>query len=98
VVGHRSARAPGRARRLYDRRMTVEEQFRDSKGCRFGVRREWTQFRTPAYLARFTLWVGVALMLWTVVGQAVATAAPKVCLPCRRKGPACLCCVSVSSL
>jgi Transposase DDE domain len=72
---------------LYDRRMAIEEQFRDTKGCRFGVRLEWTQFRTPAYLARFTLLVGVALVLWTAVGQAVATKAPRVRLPCKRKGP-----------
>jgi hypothetical protein len=72
---------------LYDRRMTVEEQFRDTKGCRFGVRLEWTQFRTPAYLARFTLLVGVALLLWTAVGQAIAHTTPRVRLPCRRKGP-----------
>src|SRR5262249_52659101 len=37
---------------LDDRRMAVEEQFRDTKGCRFGVRLEWTPCRTPAYLAR----------------------------------------------
>jgi hypothetical protein len=72
---------------LYDRRMTVEEQFRDTKGCRFGVRLEWTQFRTPSYLARLTLLVGVALMLWTAVGQAVALTTPRVRLPCRYKGP-----------
>jgi hypothetical protein len=72
---------------LYDRRMTIEEQFRDTKGCRFGVRLEWTQFRTPASLARFTLLVGVALVVWTAVGQAVATQAPRVRLPCQRKGP-----------
>ena len=65
----------------------IEEPFRDSKGCRFGVRLEWTQFRTPAYLARFTLLVGVALVLWTAVGQAAAETAPKVRLPCKRKGP-----------
>jgi Transposase DDE domain len=72
---------------LYDRRMTVEEQFRATKGCRFGVRLEWTQFRTPASLARFTLLVGVALVLWTAVGQAVAIKAPRVRLPCKRQGP-----------
>lgn len=72
---------------LYDRRMAVEQQFRDTKGCRFGVRLEWTQFRTPAYLARFTLLVGVALVLWTAVGQAVAQQTPRVRLPCKRKGP-----------
>jgi len=33
----------------YDRRMGIEEQFRDTKGCRFGVQLEWTQFRKPRY-------------------------------------------------
>jgi hypothetical protein len=42
--------------------MTIEEQFRDTTGCRFGVRLEWTQFRTPTDLARFTLLVGVAFV------------------------------------
>ena len=72
---------------LYDRRMAIEEQLRDTKGCRFGVKLEWTQFRTPSYLARFTLLVGVALVLWTAVGQAVANEEPSVRLPCKRKGP-----------
>jgi hypothetical protein len=72
---------------FYDRRMAIEEQFRDTKGCRFGVRLEWTQFRTPAYLARFTLLIGVALVLWTTVGQAGAQVCPQVRLPCKRKGP-----------
>jgi hypothetical protein len=72
---------------LYDRRMTIEEQFRDTKGCRFGVRLEWTQFRTPQYLARFLLLVGVVLLLWTAVGHAVAEQTPSVRLHCKRKGP-----------
>jgi predicted small integral membrane protein len=71
---------------LYDRRMTVEEQFRETKGCRFGVQLEWTQFRTPRYLARFLLLVGVALVLWTAAGQAVAEQQPAVRLRCK-KGP-----------
>jgi hypothetical protein len=41
----------------------------------------------PQYLARFTLLVGVALLLWTAVGQAVAQATPSVRLPCKQKGP-----------
>jgi hypothetical protein len=61
---------------LYDRRMVIEEQFRDTKGCRFGVRLESTQFHTPAYLARFHLLIGVALLLWTAVGQAIARVTP----------------------
>ncbi len=72
---------------LYDRRMGLEEQLREPKGCRFGVKLEWTQFRTPQYLARFTLLVGVALVLWTAVGQAVAEEPPSVRLPCKQKGP-----------
>jgi hypothetical protein len=43
--------------------MMVEERFRDIKGRRFGARPEWAQFGTPAYLARLTLLVGVALVL-----------------------------------
>lgn len=56
---------------LYDRRMAIEQQIRDTKGCRFGVRLIWTQFQNPDYLSRFTLLVGVALVLWTAVGQVV---------------------------
>lgn len=29
---------------LYDRRMSIEEQFRDTKGVRFGLKLRWTQF------------------------------------------------------
>jgi hypothetical protein len=72
---------------LYDRRRAIEEPCRDTKGCRFGVRLEWTPFRTPAYLARFTWLIGVSMRLWTAVGQAIAQASPRVRLPCKRKGP-----------
>jgi hypothetical protein len=72
---------------LCDRRMTIDEQFRDTTGCRFGVRRQWTPCRTPVYLARFTLVVGVALVRWTAVGPAVATATPRVRLPVQAQGP-----------
>lgn len=72
---------------LYDRRMAIEQQIRDTKGCRFGVKLEWTQFKKPQYLSRFVLLIAVALMLWTAVGEAVAQQNPKVRLPCKRKGP-----------
>lgn len=72
---------------LYDRRMAIEQQIRDTKGCRFGVKLIWTQFQNPQYLSRLVLLVGVALVLWTAVGQAVAQQNPKVRLPCKRKGP-----------
>jgi hypothetical protein len=72
---------------LYGRRMTVEAPCRDTTGGRFGVRLEWTQFRTPASLARLTRLVGVALGRWTAVGQAVAIKAPRVRLVCQGTGP-----------
>jgi hypothetical protein len=43
--------------------------------------------RRRGLLARFTLVVGVALVLWTAVGQAVAKTTPRVRLPCKRQGP-----------
>lgn len=72
---------------FYHKRMDIEEQFRDTKGCRFGVKLEWTQFRTPAYLARFALLVGVALLLWTIAGAAKALKDTWARLVCRKKGP-----------
>lgn len=72
---------------LYDRRMAIEQQIRDTKGCRFGVKLIWTQFQNPQYLSRFVSLVAVALVLWTAIGQAVAEQNPRVRLPCKRKGP-----------
>jgi len=72
---------------LYDRRMTIEQQIRDTKGCRFGVKLVWTQFQNPDYLSRFMMLVGVALVLWTAVGQAVTEQDPGVRLPSKSKGP-----------
>jgi hypothetical protein len=72
---------------LYDRRMAIEQQIRDTKGCRFGVKLEWTQFKKPEYLSRLMLLVGVALVLWTAVGEAITEQNPGVRLPCKKKGP-----------
>lgn len=80
----------GPARRvlaLYDRRMTIEEQFRDTKGCRFGVKLFWTHFTNPVALAHLMMLLGVALMLWLVVGQMAARRTPSLRLPCPKKGP-----------
>ena len=87
MVGHRSRCPLAALVALDDRRMTIEEPCRDTKGGRCGVRLEGTPCRTPADLARFTLLVGMALVLWTAVGQAMAKATPQVRLPCKRKGP-----------
>jgi hypothetical protein len=70
----------------YDRRMGIEEQFRDSKGVRFGVKLKWTQFTKPEFVERMYLMVGVTLLLWTTVGRAVEEAEPKVRLPSKTKG------------
>ena len=70
----------------YDRRMGVEEQFRDAKGHRFGMKLRWTQFTRPEFVERMYLLVGVALLLWTSVGRAVEESEPKVRLESKTKG------------
>jgi hypothetical protein len=70
----------------YDRRMGVEEQFRDAKGHRFGLKLRWTQFTKPEFVERMYLLVGVALLLWTSVGRAVEESEPAVRLMSRTKG------------
>src|SRR5205085_7906942 len=70
----------------YDRRMGIEEQFRDAKGVRFGVKLKWTQFTKPEYVERMYLLVGIALLLWTSVGRAVEAEEPKVRLESKTKG------------
>jgi len=72
---------------LYDRRMSIEEQIRDSKGARFGFQLIWTQIQTPEALARFMLLIGLALLMLTAIGHAVALRHPKVRLMSKKKGP-----------
>lgn len=69
---------------LYDRRMSIEEQFRDSKGTRFGLKLRWTCFEKGEYLERMFLLVGVAMLLWTSLGRALEKQMPKVRLKCCR--------------
>jgi DDE family transposase len=70
----------------YDRRMGIEEQFRDTKGHRFGLKLRWTQFTKAEFVERMYLLVGVALLLWTSVGGAVEEEEPKVRLRSKTKG------------
>lgn len=70
----------------YDRRMGIEEQFRDAKGHRFGMKLRWTQFTKPEFVERMYLLVGVALLLWTTVGRAVEESEPRVRLESKTKG------------
>jgi hypothetical protein len=71
---------------LYDRRMAIEEQIRDTKGARFGLKLVWTQIKTPQALARFALFIGLAILLLTAVGHAVALRHPDVRLTSKKKG------------
>jgi len=75
-----------RVLQLYDRRMTVEEQFRDTKGRRFGVKLFWTQFRDPEALSRFVMLLAVALLIWMLSGSAAARRDPSLLLRHRTKG------------
>jgi hypothetical protein len=70
----------------YDRRMGIEEQFRDAKGVRFGLKLKWTRFTRPEFVERMYLLVGVALLLWTSVGRAVEESEPGVRLESKTKG------------
>lgn len=71
---------------LYDRRMSIEEQFRDTKGVHFGLKLKWTQFEKSQYLERLYLLLGVASLVWTSVGRYVETHQPKARMRCRKKG------------
>jgi len=71
---------------LYERRMGIEEQLRDPKGCRFGMKLKWTQFTKAEFVERMFLLVGIAVLLWTSVGSCVEKAEPKVRLKCKQQG------------
>jgi len=70
---------------LYDRRMSIEEQFRDTKGTHFGLKLKWTCFERGEYLERMFLLIGVAMLLWTSIGRAAEKKNPKVRLQCKSR-------------
>jgi hypothetical protein len=70
----------------YDRRMTVEEMFRDSKGCRFGMQLFWTRFAEPERLNRLFLLAAVAVALWTAAGLLAWQADPSLALVSKSRG------------
>jgi len=72
---------------LYDRRMAIEEQIRDSKGCRFGIKLFWTQIQEPDHLARFMMILAFALLLLTAIGNAILHLIPSANFPHPTKGP-----------
>ena len=77
----------GRIAELYDRRMSIEEQFRDGKGCRFGVKLKWTKFKKSEHLNRLYLLLALALAVWTAVGVLACQQDPTLRLHSNRKGP-----------
>jgi hypothetical protein len=66
--------------------MGIEEQFRDTKGHRFGLKLRWTQFTKAEFVERMYLLVGMALLLWTSIGRALEEEQPKVRLRSKQKG------------
>lgn len=68
---------------LYDRRMSIEEQFRDTKGTHFGLKLKWTCFERGEYLERMFLLIGVSMLLWTSIGRFAEKENSKVRLKCR---------------
>ena len=76
-----------RNERCDDWRLTEQLlQFRAAKGVRCGLKLKWTQFTKAEFIGRMYLLVGVALLLRTSVGRAVAETAPRVRLLSKQKG------------
>ncbi len=71
----------------YDRRMGIEEHFRDSKGCRYGIKIKWTAFADAAALARLFLLAAIASVVWLLAGVLACRADPSLRLAGGRKGP-----------
>jgi len=67
--------------------MAVEEQFRDTKGCRYGVEVVWNLFEQAERVGRFFVCVGIALAVWTAMGHEIAQQDPTARLPHPTKGP-----------
>jgi hypothetical protein len=76
----------GRIAEYYDRRMSVEEAFRDGKGCRFGIKMKWTKFRTCAQIDRLFLLAAMALSVWTLAGILAWQRDPTLLLLSKSKG------------
>jgi hypothetical protein len=79
--------SPRRVAAYHDRRRGIEEHFRDSKGCRFGLRLEWAAFADSAALSRLFLLVAIARTVWLLAGVLAARADPSVRLVSKSKGP-----------
>lgn len=81
---------PGSAREvvsLYDRRTSIEHQFRDGKGTRYGAQMRWTHFQRPESLDRLWLLWALSSPAWTVSGLLAFAEDRTVVLFSRKKGP-----------
>lgn len=72
---------------LYDRRTSVEHQFRDGKGARYGAQMKWTHFQRPESLDRLWLLWALSSPVWTVAGLLAFDEDHTVLLFSRAKGP-----------
>jgi len=72
---------------FYDRRMGVEEQFRDTKGSRYGMAIFWGALKKAECIERIFLLSGVTLMIWTLIGIEEAERDRTARFPHKRKGP-----------
>ncbi|MFH1085127.1 MAG: hypothetical protein V1772_05140, partial [Chloroflexota bacterium] len=76
-----------RVAEYYDRRMSIEEQFRDTKGCRFGTMMAWTHFQKEKSINHLFLLAALALVLWLAVGLLACQRDRTLRLPSKAKGP-----------
>lgn len=63
-------RTAGQIVKLYGRRFTIEEGFRDAKDLRFGMGLSWTRISSPARRDRLLLLSALATALLTLLGAA----------------------------
>jgi len=70
----------------YDRRMGIEESFRDSKGCRFGIKMKWTAFKNPESVGRLFLLAAIASTVWFLAAVLACRGDPGLALPSKSKG------------
>lgn len=76
-----------RVAEYYDRRMSIEEQFRDTKGCRFGTMLAWTHFQQEESINRLFLLTALALVLWLAAGWWACQQDDSLRWPSKAKGP-----------
>lgn len=77
----------GQIAESYDRRMSIEEQFRDGKGCRYGVKLKWMKFKKSEHLNRLYLLLALALVIWTAAGVLACQHDATLRLHSKSKGP-----------